>query len=516
MSNLVIVAIPDESERVWKVSSEKIPHMTLLYLGETGKVANLEQIMLFVEHAASMLRRFYLTVDHRGELGEDQADVLFFKKNRYDFKAIRDFRATLLQDNNIRIAYDSATQFDGVWNPHLTLGYPEDPAKKNDDAFGDSFYSVDFTKIAVWDGDYEGPEFLLKDHWDEVDAIDSIPMDVAMSDIQHHGTKGMKWGVRKEHATAGAKAVGKGAASAAGKINRAAGAISRGIKDAQFEEHIKTGDARDDVEIAASHAFRKQDLPSVKARHGDYGKLRNRAKKPFSKEATAYRKDARETYIKRLESTANATKNASGTRQYTIRERGIELPAQGGRLPTSKYQWDVTSRVVKHAAGGTFTVELVMDSEGYITDLKEVKKTMAQTMALGEDFLEHYGIRGMKWGVRKHREVSAQSHADTGVLRRQTKITVKGGVSHPASNDAVRAAIHKQKLKKSGTAALSNQELQELSKRLQLELQVKTLTGKKGQAFVKKTLEDQGKEEVKGVVKKGTRKVAKTAFALAV
>jgi hypothetical protein len=102
VSNLVIVAIPDENDRAWKVSSEKVPHMTLLYLGDPDQVANLESIVQFVEHAANTsLRRFYMTVDKRGELGDDPqlgpADVLFFKKGRYDYKAIRDFRAQLLQ-----------------------------------------------------------------------------------------------------------------------------------------------------------------------------------------------------------------------------------------------------------------------------------------------------------------------------------------------------------------------------------------------------------------------------------
>src|SRR5436190_11296317 len=96
-SSLVIVAIPDENDRVWKISSEKIPHMTLLFLGDAKDVSNLEQIMLFVEHAASTsLKRFYLPVDRRGKLGEDEADVLFFKKGGYDYKAIHDFRSLLL------------------------------------------------------------------------------------------------------------------------------------------------------------------------------------------------------------------------------------------------------------------------------------------------------------------------------------------------------------------------------------------------------------------------------------
>jgi 2'-5' RNA ligase len=198
-SSLVVVAIPDENDRVWKVSSDKIPHLTLLFLGDTDNVANLDQITLFVEHAANTaLRRFYLPVDRRGELGADQADVLFFKKGRYDYKVIRDFRAALLQDNNIKTAYDSTTQFEGPWNPHLTLGYPETPANPDSDGQVMSFYDVGFNKIAVWTGDFDGPEFLLKDGWDEFDTLEAVPMDVAMSDISHHGVKGQRVGDRRK------------------------------------------------------------------------------------------------------------------------------------------------------------------------------------------------------------------------------------------------------------------------------------------------------------------------------
>src|SRR3954453_4657267 len=192
MSNLVIVAIPDKNDHVWKISSEKVPHLTLLFLGDTDQISNLDKIVEFVEHAASTtLNRFYLSVDHRGELGEDQADVLFFKKDPYSYKAIRNFREALLKDNNVRTAYDSATQFDGPWNPHLTLGYPATPAKPDERDYG--FYSVEFNKISVWTTDFEGPEFLLKDYWDEYETLDAIPMDVAMSGLSHFGVKGMKW-----------------------------------------------------------------------------------------------------------------------------------------------------------------------------------------------------------------------------------------------------------------------------------------------------------------------------------
>ena len=342
----------------------------------------------------------------------------------------------------------------------------------------------------------------------EIDEMD-IPMDVVMGDIQHYGVKGMHWGQRNDRVASGARAAGEAAKSAGGKLGRAAVATSRFAGDVHFEGRVDSGRAREAVINAAHKDFKKQDLPAVKARHGDYGKITNRAKKPFSPEARAYRKDAKETYIKRLETTANSMKNATGDRQYTIRERGIDQPAQGGALPRSKYYWEVSARNVQHAAADDFTrLEVLMDDEGYITGLRQVEidDPLAQTMDLGTEFLSHYGKLGMRWGVRNSpaRNLSVRGGdrpAPTAVAptatskvprgsRRKTKIETEGGENHPAHADAIKVARAHTKLKKSGPAALSNQELQELQTRMNLERNVTQLvkdTGRvgRGRKFVR-------------------------------
>lgn len=212
MPNLVIVAIPREDDPVWKYSSEKKPHCTLLFLGENQSKAN--EIAAFLQHAVSVWDRgpFGLSVDRRDTLGEDEADVLFFR-NDWSTKELASFRSTLLKDNNIRDAYDSVEQFPG-WNPHLTMGYPSTPAKKDDRDYP-GFHWVEFDRIALWTGDFEGPEFRLEYNYD-------MPMEVMMSAqnqkimddlfLEHFGVKGMKWGQRKrdqDHSTSdrGAAAV---------------------------------------------------------------------------------------------------------------------------------------------------------------------------------------------------------------------------------------------------------------------------------------------------------------------
>lgn len=193
----VIVALPPVDDRVTKVSSEKVPHLTLLYLGD---VQLSSEAILYVQHACAELSPFGLSVDYRGTLGADEADVLFFEK-KWDSDRVSDFRHYLLLNDEIKRAYESADQFP-EWTPHLTLGYPEAPA--NDDEEDGRIHYVDFDRIAVWTGDFEGPEFRLK----YADIYPSSEM--SMSDMTtaergesaakalfHYGVKGMRWGVTK-------------------------------------------------------------------------------------------------------------------------------------------------------------------------------------------------------------------------------------------------------------------------------------------------------------------------------
>lgn len=100
---------------------------------------------------------------------------------------------------------------------------------------------------------------------------------------------------------------------------------------------------------------------------------------------------------------------------------------------------------------------------------------MADTL---EDVMEHYGVKGMHWGVRKRRS------ADSG----------------PTSSDATKAKQHATTVKTHGTKALTNQELQQLVTRMNLEQQFTTLHQKQKKEnpaakFAKELLLQVGKEQ---------------------
>jgi 2'-5' RNA ligase len=217
-SDLVIVAIPADGDAVWQVSSEKRPHLTILFLGDAMTNPNVSKIADTVKEYSSHLEPFNLLVDHRGTLGPDEADVLFFTQD-IPWKLF-DFRSMLLGNQEVSMAYNAIPQRQ-LWKPHLTLGYPETPAKADDwDPMVPQY--VSFDKVGCWFGDYEGPEFTLTESNLSRDEEMAMWAEGEVNTLTHYGVKGMRWGVRRKNVGSGdEKVVSKDAAKAAGARDKA-------------------------------------------------------------------------------------------------------------------------------------------------------------------------------------------------------------------------------------------------------------------------------------------------------
>lgn len=117
-------------------------------------------------------------------------------------------------------------------------------------------------------------------------------------------------------------------------------------------------------------------------------------------------------------------------------------------------------------------------------------------------FLEHHGIKGMKWGVHRSR----QPEKVRVTTKRGARVKAKGGTGQKPSDDAIKVAIAKQKARKSSTDALSNKELKLLVERMNMEQQYSKLTAKPSRV---KT----GHDKVKSILSAGQTVNSAIAFA---
>jgi 2'-5' RNA ligase len=540
MANLVVVALPSADDRVWKISSEKVPHMTILFLGEMP-VQNFTKIASFVEHAAKQsLNRFGMEVDRRGVLGDEGADVLFFDKTKWGgYPAIAEFRSYLLQDDNIRAAYQAVEQYP-EWLPHLTLGFPETPAKKDDQDYKLSY--VDFDRIALWFNDYEGFEYSLKKHeWEDLAEVGMSSTMItgwtATAQILHAGVKGMKWGVRKSNvprpknnfsrkqqvaivSTGGFAFLNKGVREAYNKnyegakvyrtakkqekAGRAADKKTARVKkwnreidtklrkdmsDPKFRESLKKDLHRSTRREVRKEVTRINNKPEYKKAY--YDDVFENSKHPTTKK---YHSEINQTYLKKMN-------DFLANDEYLLASGNLGLKAEltpnRNADPWKNDPTVFSLRLIESKASHAddsidFMVRYVQDDKGLVTDFELLNTSMVQGELLTEHILLHAGIKGMKWGVRKDRGAVT-------VRQKGKKLKTSGGAKLPAHPDAIRTKGIHQVLKKSGIDALSNQDLQAYSTRLNLEAGVKRLNDQKRPAakkFITKLLGQEVKTAV--------------------
>lgn len=116
-----------------------------------------------------------------------------------------------------------------------------------------------------------------------------------------------------------------------------------------------------------------------------------------------------------------------------------------------------------------------------------------------ENHLSQYGVRGMKWGVRKRRSASVDKQKP----KPKPSTTAKESRKVQRTSDRSRGAGKANSLaQRPQNRRMSDAELRNRLNRLQMEKQYRELTtSPKGKSFVKEVMQDTGKQVARQVVK---------------
>lgn len=251
--------------------------------------------------------------------------------------------------------------------------------------------------------------------------------------LEHFGVKGMKWGVHNG--------------------TEKPGATRKERKTAEKESKLAYKDWKKEVggEKVANKVF--QDACRT---FGPAVKKINDSPQFKGKDLTKDRKLSRE-YDHLTAQVFNqhlATASVERTMTNTGRAMIYQFDRNVGMMRATE------SQLVVHAAEEgypDFVAE--MDEFGQIISLRRADYSSVQQSAITpDDVLEHFGIRGMKWGVRRSSE------------------ELKVARSMPDAPEHSRAHQLHTTAKLAGTRKLTNKDLQDLTQRLNLEQQYSRLT----------------------------------------
>jgi 2'-5' RNA ligase len=144
ITSTVIVALPKATDPASTASSEESgAHVTLLFLGESSEFDPTDIKAELEAYTTTFAGGpFSENVSGRATLGEGHADVVLL-----DAKNLANIRGAILASEPVRARHDQVEQYP-TWIPHLTLGYPETPAKA--EFAGEA---IEFDRLAIWHGE---------------------------------------------------------------------------------------------------------------------------------------------------------------------------------------------------------------------------------------------------------------------------------------------------------------------------------------------------------------------------
>ena len=233
-------------------------------------------------------------------------------------------------------------------------------------------------------------------------------IEVGKEFMEHHGVKGMKWGVRK-----------------AAKQERKA-----------WRKEAKSAETANEVFQAAAKSFG----PVVKALKKDPAFADMATNRKTQRQYDAVSTTIFNQHMAQVSLTK--TMNAQGNRAVVW-----QLDRTNGLMHAT----EVKAKEVKHILGvsGYPNFKVEFDDEGFIDNVT-LDEIVHSIMTAGKEFMEHHGVKGMRWGVRRTAAQLSKAEGKRESKRSEDKKT------HDAN-------------RKKGSSALNDKELQALVNRMNLE-----------------------------------------------
>jgi ribosomal protein S18 acetylase RimI-like enzyme len=275
-------------------------------------------------------------------------------------------------------------------------------------------------------------------------------------DLQHFGVKGMKWGVRKEESTTRTPLKSLGPDKIVRKTSRGEEVTLSKTPPTKLHELL--------ARMSKSYREEYESSAFLDIRDGQGKKVG---------EAQVQKKSKDELYLIWLGINQSARGRGYGTavmnaakefgKQEGFKKMVLEVPANS--KDARHIYGKLGFKYISEANGG--------NKDAVWGELANMEYDFAQAdhADTADRFLEHFGVKGMKWGQRKKESKVTVVTAPGG------KIKTSGGYARKPASDAVKAARLRQRAKTSSVKSLSNDELQTLLKRMSLEKQYKDIQG---------------------------------------
>ena len=356
--------------------------------------------------------------------------------------------------------------------------------------------------------------------------------------FEHHGVKGMKWGIRKKR-----DGFVDGRRTTMNRRDRKSGDLNQRILN-----------LAPNTNKAGSRAFKRQEKSNAVA-HKVYDKTLKAASRPIKKEIKTLNlkykgKDLskpskeRDKYYSEITSAVNRQlqaashlKTKSGLRMdfkfdaktasyptanVVTAERGqnkkAAIDAAKQTRSSAKNNLRTEKERIKNSVSHEDTTEsnytrkvnLEWDSDGLLVDIdfdipddSELAHEFVMQAVSGVDFelidisdsaLEHYGVKGMKWGVRKR---SKNRVSSSGARSKSPNPSSKVSAPNPSSKVSAPTTRDKRVKALKNRRELSDSDIKDFTSRLQSEKQLKALLDEDvspGRTFIKKVMSDAGKQ----------------------